>query len=85
MSIHTHIHTYNTSIPITALIPIQYMHPYLASAVIGAGDELVPRLVEGAVGERQDVRAQDFEKEEVAGVVALQALDQLVDHPEWYG
>lgn len=54
---------------------------YLAGAVVGAGDELVPRLVECAVGERQDVRAQDLEEEEVAGVVALQALDELVDHP----
>lgn len=45
--------------------------PDLASAVITASDELVARLVEGAVRQRQDVSAEDLEQEEVAGLVAL--------------
>lgn len=35
---------------------------YLASAVVRASDEFVPRLVESAVGQREDVRPQDLHR-----------------------
>lgn len=40
-------------------------------------DVLVARLVERAVGERQDVRAQDLEEVEVAALVHLELLNEL--------
>ena len=39
--------------------------PHLAGAIVRAGDEAVARLVEGAVGERQDVRAEHLEEGEL--------------------
>jgi len=44
------------------------------------GDALVARLVERAVGERQDVRAQDLEQVKVVALVHLELLDQLYSH-----
>ncbi len=49
--------------------------PDLAGAVVAAGDELVAGLVEGAVGERQDVRPENLEEKEVTRLVALQLLN----------
>ena len=40
---------------------------------------LVARLVERAVGQRQDMSPQDFVQEEVIAVVGLQLLNKLVD------
>ena len=51
---------------------------YLAGAIVAARDEAVARLVEGAVGQRQDVRSQDLEQVEVLVLVRLDLLDQLV-------
>lgn len=34
---------------------------YLAGAIVGSRDELVARLVEGAVGQRQDVRTENLQ------------------------
>ena len=53
--------------------------PDLARAVVAAGDEAVARLVEGAVGQRQDVSSQDFEEVEVLALVRLDLLDEFVD------
>jgi hypothetical protein len=39
--------------------------PDFAGAVVGAGDELVAALVEGAVRERQNVRPQNLEQVKV--------------------
>ena len=55
-----------------------YYYHHLARAVVAARDEAVARLVEGAVGERQDVRSQDLEQVEVLVLVRLDLLDQLV-------
>ena len=44
-------------------------------------DALVTRLVEGAVGEGEDVGTQDLVQEEVVGLVGLQLLNQLVHQP----
>jgi hypothetical protein len=49
--------------------------PDLARAIITARDKFVARLVEGAVRERQDMRAQNLEQEEVRSLVALQLFD----------
>lgn len=40
------------------------MSAHLAFAVVAARDEAVAALVKGAVGEREDVRAQDLEEAE---------------------
>ena len=52
--------------------------PHLARAVVAARDETVARLVEGAVRQREDVRAQDLEQVEALVLVRLLLLDQLV-------
>lgn len=50
----------------------------LAVACVGLSlARLVARLVEGAVGEGEDVRSEDFEEKEVAGLVHLLLLDEL--------
>ena len=56
------------------LVPLQRQHllarqrvPHLARPIVRAGDEAVAALVESAVGERQDVRAQDLEEVKVLG------------------
>jgi len=44
---------------------------YLAGAVVAARDEPVPRLVKGAIGQRQNVRTQDLEEVEALVLVRL--------------
>ena len=51
--------------PAALLLHPYYYHHHLARAVVAARDEAVARLVEGAVGERQDVRSQDLEEVDV--------------------
>jgi hypothetical protein len=54
--------------------------PDLACAIITTCYELISSLIECAVGEGQDVRAQDLEQEEVAAALHLLLLDQLCIH-----
>jgi hypothetical protein len=54
-----------------------YRVPHLARAVVTAGDELVARLVEGAVRQRQNMRPQNFKQKKVASLVAFQLLYQF--------
>lgn len=51
--------------------------PDLAGPVVATGDELVARLVEGAVGEGQNVCAEYFKEEVIRALVAVQLLQQL--------
>ena len=53
--------------------------PDLTRPIVGASDKFVPGFVEGAVCERKDVRAQNFEEEEVVVFVCLELLNELVD------
>ena len=50
----------------------------LAGAVVAAGDEAVAVLVEGAVGEGQDMRAQHLEEVEVREGILRLLVDELL-------
>lgn len=49
--------------------------PDLAGAVVTARDELVARLVEGAIGEGEDMCTEDLEQKEVGCFVAFQLFN----------
>jgi hypothetical protein len=51
--------------------------PHLAGTVVTPSDELVARLVEGAVRQWQDVRSQNLEQIKIATLVALKLLNEL--------
>lgn len=53
--------------------------PDLARAVVAARDEFVPRLVERAICEGQQVRAQHLKETEALLLVLLLLLNQLLD------
>ena len=53
--------------------------PHFAGAVVAARDELVARLVECTVGQREQVRAQHFEQAEALLLVLLLLLNKFFD------
>mmetsp|Transcript_42863 Transcript_42863/g.118517 ORF Transcript_42863/g.118517 Transcript_42863/m.118517 type:complete len:230 (-) Transcript_42863:8-697(-) len=54
--------------------------PDTASAIVGTGDELRPRLVEGAIRKRQNVRAQNLEQVKSLRIFVVDLIDQLENH-----
>ena len=53
--------------------------PHLARAIVAPRDELASILVEGAIGEWEEVRSEHLEEAELLLLVLLLLLDQLAD------
>jgi hypothetical protein len=55
----------------------RYGVPDFAGAVVASSDELVARLVECAIGERQDMGSKDLEQEKITCFIAAELFYQF--------